>query len=52
MTAVAPTLEAARAKAYEGVAQVRIRGSFSRTDIAARAARGEISVPAPITPTP
>jgi phosphoribosylamine--glycine ligase len=47
VTAVAPTLEAARTKAYEGIAQVRIRGSFSRTDIAARAARGEITVPAP-----
>ena len=46
VTAVAPTLEAARAKAYDGVAQVRIRGGFSRSDIAARAARGEISVPA------
>jgi phosphoribosylamine--glycine ligase len=47
VTAVAPTLERARAKAYEGLEQVRIRGSFSRSDIAARAARGEISVPAP-----
>ena len=46
VTAVAPTLELARAKAYEGIEQVRIRGSFSRSDIAAKAARGEISVPA------
>ena len=46
VTAVAPTLAQARELAYEGIAQVRIRGSFSRSDIAARAARGEISVPA------
>jgi len=46
VTAVAPTLEAARTKAYEGVAQVQLRGGFSRSDIAARAVRGEITVPA------
>ncbi|MCU1586730.1 MAG: purD [Frankiales bacterium] len=47
VTAVGPTLEQARAKAYDGIARVRIRGSFSRSDIAAKAARGEISVPEP-----
>ncbi|MGB8649849.1 MAG: phosphoribosylamine--glycine ligase [Mycobacteriales bacterium] len=45
VTAVGLSLEDARAKAYEGVAAVQIRGAFSRSDIAARAVRGEISVP-------
>ncbi len=49
VTAVAPTLDEAREKAYAGVAQVTIRGSFSRSDIAARAARGEITVPQGLT---
>jgi phosphoribosylamine--glycine ligase len=52
VTAVAPTLDEARTRAYEGVAQVHVRGAFSRSDIAARAARGEISVPAPVGGTP
>ena len=45
VTAVAPTLNEAREQAYLGVAQVRLRGAFTRSDIAARAARGEISLP-------
>jgi phosphoribosylamine--glycine ligase len=46
LTAVATSLEQARSLAYEGLAQVHVRGAFSRSDIASRAARGEISVPA------
>jgi phosphoribosylamine--glycine ligase len=45
VTATGLSLADARSKAYEGVAAVQIRGGFSRSDIAARAARGEISVP-------
>ncbi|MCW2707241.1 MAG: phosphoribosylamine--glycine ligase [Frankiales bacterium] len=45
VTAVGLSLQDARDKAYEGVQQVTMRGGFSRSDIAARAVRGEISVP-------
>ena len=45
VTSVAPSLEAARERAYQGVAAVHVRGAFSRSDIAAAAVRGEISVP-------
>jgi phosphoribosylamine--glycine ligase len=45
VTAVADSLDAARDLAYQGVAAVQIRGAFWRSDIALRAARGEISVP-------
>ena len=46
VTATGPSLSAARERAYEGVAAVQIRGAFSRSDIALKASRGEISVPA------
>jgi phosphoribosylamine--glycine ligase len=45
VTAVGLSLQDARDRAYDGVRQVAMRGGFSRSDIAARAARGEISVP-------
>jgi phosphoribosylamine--glycine ligase len=45
VTGTGANLTEARAKAYEGVGLVQIRGGFSRTDIAAKASRGEISVP-------
>jgi phosphoribosylamine--glycine ligase len=45
VTAVGLSLQDAREKAYAGVQQVTLRGGFSRSDIAARAVRGEISVP-------
>ena len=48
MTAVADSLPAARALAYEGVAAVELRGAHWRTDIAAAAAAGEVRVPAPV----
>lgn len=38
-------LEAARSEVYERVARVGLAGAHHRTDIAARAARGEVSVP-------
>jgi phosphoribosylamine--glycine ligase len=44
VTAVADDLGQARALAYEGVSAVRLRGSHSRTDIALRAQRGEVSL--------
>ena len=44
VTAVADDLALARALAYEGVAAVQLRGSHSRTDIALRAERGEVSL--------
>ncbi len=47
VTATGVSLADARDKAYAGVAAVELRGGFSRTDIAARAVRGEITVPAP-----
>jgi phosphoribosylamine--glycine ligase len=45
VTAVAPTLAAARDKAYEGVAAVTLRGGHWRTDIALAAAEGRVQVP-------
>ena len=45
VTATGVSLAEARDRAYEGVAAVEMRGGFSRTDIAARAVRGEITVP-------
>jgi phosphoribosylamine--glycine ligase len=45
VTATGTSLAEARDRAYEGVAAVELRGGFSRTDIAARAVRGEITVP-------
>jgi phosphoribosylamine--glycine ligase len=45
VTAVGLSLQDARDRAYDGVRQVVMRGGFSRSDIAAQAARGEISVP-------
>jgi phosphoribosylamine--glycine ligase len=45
VTATGSSLADARSKAYEGVEAVHLRGGFSRSDIAAKAARGEISVP-------
>jgi phosphoribosylamine--glycine ligase len=45
VTGTGANLTEARAKAYEGVGLVQIRGGFSRSDIAAKASRGEISVP-------
>ncbi|MCU1593082.1 MAG: Phosphoribosylamine--glycine ligase [Frankiales bacterium] len=45
VTATGRSLVEARTRAYEGVAAVTIRGGFSRSDIAAKAVRGEISVP-------
>jgi phosphoribosylamine--glycine ligase len=45
VTATGLSLEEARTRAYEGVAAVEMRGGFSRSDIAARAVRGEITVP-------
>jgi phosphoribosylamine--glycine ligase len=50
VTATGVSLAEARDKAYEGVAAVELRGGFSRTDIAARAVRGEITVPSPGRP--
>ena len=47
VTAVGDDLTAARDAAYDGVAAVRLRGAHWRTDIAQRAARGEVAVPAP-----
>ena len=45
VTSVGLSLEDAREKAYEGIAQVTMRGGFSRSDIGAKAVRGEIQVP-------
>jgi phosphoribosylamine--glycine ligase len=44
VTAVAPDLETARDRAYEGVAAVTLRGAHSRSDVALRAVRGEVRV--------
>jgi phosphoribosylamine--glycine ligase len=41
-----PGLAAARAEAYRRVDGVHLAGSHHRTDIAARAAAGEVTVPA------
>jgi phosphoribosylamine--glycine ligase len=45
VTAVGPDLATAREKAYEGVAAVSLRGAHCRTDIAAAAVAGAVSVP-------
>ncbi len=45
VTATGSSLAGARDLAYAGVAAVQMRGGFSRSDIAARAVRGEITVP-------
>jgi phosphoribosylamine--glycine ligase len=45
VTSTGLSLADARDKAYAGVQAVSLRGGFWRTDIAARAVRGEISVP-------
>jgi phosphoribosylamine---glycine ligase len=45
VTAVGETLADARGAAYQGVEAVRLRGGFSRTDIARRAVEGTIAVP-------
>ena len=45
VTAVADDLGAARARAYDGVAAVRLRGAHWRTDIARAAVAGEVSLP-------
>jgi phosphoribosylamine--glycine ligase len=45
VTSVGISLADARERAYAGVEQVALRGGFSRSDIAARAVRGEIEVP-------
>jgi phosphoribosylamine--glycine ligase len=42
VTAVADSLDAARALAYEGVAAVALRGGHWRTDIARAAVGGEV----------
>jgi phosphoribosylamine--glycine ligase len=43
VTATAADLATARKRAYEGVAAVALRGAHSRTDVALRAVRGEVS---------
>jgi phosphoribosylamine--glycine ligase len=45
VTSTGLSLEDARAKAYAGLEAVSLRGGFWRSDIAARAVRGEITVP-------
>jgi phosphoribosylamine--glycine ligase len=45
VTAVGSDLSQARQAAYDGVARVSLRGSFSRSDIALKAVEGAISVP-------
>jgi phosphoribosylamine--glycine ligase len=50
VTATGVSLAEAKDRAYAGVAAVELRGGFSRTDIAARAVRGEITVPEPAAP--
>ena len=45
VVALAEDLEQARARAYEGVGRIAWPGAQHRTDIAARAAAGEISIP-------
>lgn len=46
VTALGEDLEQARARAYDGVARIGLPGSQHRTDIALKAARGEITEPA------
>jgi phosphoribosylamine--glycine ligase len=45
VTSTGTSLQDARERAYAGVEAVTLRGGFSRSDIAAKAARGEIAVP-------
>jgi phosphoribosylamine--glycine ligase len=44
VTAVGDDLATARESAYQGVAAVQLRGAHSRSDIALRAALGEVSI--------
>jgi phosphoribosylamine--glycine ligase len=44
VSAIGTDLDEARQRAYAGVGQIRIKGSQHRTDIALKAARGEITV--------
>lgn len=48
---VGADLAAAREQAYERVGRINLPGSHHRLDIAARAVRGELSVPEPARPT-
>jgi phosphoribosylamine--glycine ligase len=50
VTATGVSLAEARERAYAGLAAVDLRGSFSRSDIAVRAVRGEITVPSQTAP--
>ena len=45
VTAVGPDLATARARAYDGVAAVRLRGAHWRSDIARAAVAGEVRLP-------
>ncbi len=45
ITAIGDTLTAARETAYQAVSRIKLKGSHHRTDIAAKAERGEITVP-------
>ncbi|WP_406050181.1 phosphoribosylglycinamide synthetase C domain-containing protein [Kribbella sp. NBC_00889] len=44
VSAAGEDLDEARRRAYAAVGQIRIKGSQHRTDIALKAARGEITV--------
>src|SRR5450432_424717 len=46
VTAVGDTLDAARDAAYAGIDKITMSGGHHRTDIALRAARGEVQLPA------
>ena len=46
VVALGPDLAAARAKAYEGVAQIELAGSHHRSDIALAACESRVSIPA------
>jgi phosphoribosylamine--glycine ligase len=50
VTATGVSVAEARDRAYAGVSAVTLRGGFSRTDIAAKAVRGEITVPEQVSP--
>ncbi|MFD7021347.1 phosphoribosylamine--glycine ligase [Promicromonospora sukumoe] len=45
VVALGTDLADARARAYEGVARIELKGSHHRTDIALKAERGEVTVP-------
>jgi phosphoribosylamine--glycine ligase len=47
VVAAGQTLDEARARAYAGVDRIDLPGSHHRTDIALKAARGEVTVPVP-----